>query len=64
MMPYKGYKATTIGKLVYTTWIFRYILPVEITYDLGGQFLCQKFTNRLIEAEYGIKTKLSYLVNP
>ena len=33
-------------------------------YDQGGDFLGHKFRNSLIEEEYGINTKHSYLGNP
>ena len=33
---YNNNKAMTIVKLVKTTWMFRYLWPVQIMYDQGG----------------------------
>ena len=61
---YSNKKATTITNLAETTWLVRYPWPVEITYDRGEEFLGHKFKNRLIENEYGIKTKTGSPRNP
>ena len=57
VMQYRDNKAMTITNLVGTTWLVRYIWPVDITYDREGEFLGHEFKNSLIENEYGIKTK-------
>ena len=43
--------------MVETTWLVQYTWPVEITYDLGGEFFGHKLKNSLIENYYVIKTK-------
>ena len=49
MMQYRDKKAMTIANLVKTTWMVRYPWPVEITYDLDGEFFGHEFKNSLIE---------------
>ena len=45
-----GYKrAINIAKLVETTWLYRYPIPIEITSDQGKEFIGHKFRNPLIE---------------
>ena len=61
---YRDKKAMTIPKLVETVWLVWYPLPVEITYDWGGEFLGHEFKNRLIEKYFGIKTKPASPGNP
>ena len=52
---YRDKKAKTIANLVETMWLVQYPWPVEITYDIGGEFFGHEFKNSLIENEYGIK---------
>ena len=54
---YNDKKSMKISNLVKTMWLVRYIWPVEILYDRGGEFLGHEFKIGLIEQEYGIKPK-------
>ena len=40
---YINKKVMKIANLVETTWLVRYLWPVEIMYDQGGQFLGHEF---------------------
>ena len=53
-----------IANLVEATWLVWYPWPVEITYDLVGEFLGHEFKHILIEQEFGIKTKPDPSGNP
>ena len=64
VMQYRDNKAMTITNLVGTTWLVRYIWPVDITYDRGVEFFGHEFKNSLIENEYGITTKPASPGNP
>ena len=39
----------TIANLVETTWLSRYHIPIEITYNQGKEFICHEFRKYLIE---------------
>ena len=43
IVQYNNKKSMMITKLVETMWLVRYIWPVEITYDRGGEFLGHGF---------------------
>ena len=53
-----------IANLVETTWLYRYPIPMDITYDQGKHLIGHEFRKPLIEMEYGITVKPSTLVNP
>ena len=57
-------KAMTIASLVKTTWLVRYLWPLEIMYDRGGEFIGHKFKSSLMDQEYGINTKPDSSDNP
>ena len=44
--------AISITNLVETTWMSRYPIPIEITYDQGNGFIGHEFRKSLIEIEY------------
>ena len=64
MTQYCDKKAMPIANLVETMWMVWYPWPVDITYDLRGEFLGHEFKNILIENEYVIKTKPASPGNP
>ena len=57
-------KAISIANLVETTWLSRYLRPIEITYDQGPEFIVHEFIKYLIETEYGVTPKPITLVYP
>ena len=64
IMQYDNKIAISIAKLVETTWLYRYPIPMEITYDQVSEFIRHYFIKSLIGREYGIIDKPSTLVNP
>ena len=63
IVQYDDEKAIYIANLVETMWLYRYSIPMEITYDQGSEFIGDKYRKYLIEEEYGITSKPSTLVN-
>ena len=61
---YNNKRAISNADLVETTWLFRYLRPMEITYDQGLEFIGHEFRKYLIEIEYGVTAKPSTLGNP
>ena len=57
-------RAISIANLVETTWLSRYPIPIEITYDQVNEFIGHDFRKSLTEIEYGINSKPSTFVNP
>ena len=53
-----------IVNLVEPTWLVRFIRPVEITYDRGGELLGHEFKNSVIENECDINTNPASPKNP
>ena len=53
-----------IANLVETVWLYRYPIPMEITYDQGSEFIGHDLRKSLTEIEYRITAKLSTSVNP
>ena len=51
--------ATTIVNLVDNTCLSRYLIPIEIMYDQGKEFICHELIKYLIKDEYGITAKPS-----
>ena len=51
-------------KLVETTWLSRYLIPTEITYDRGSEFIVHGFRIPPIDTKYRITTKPIISVNP
>ena len=51
------------AKLVETTWLTRYIRPMEIMYGQGSEFIGHEFIKSLLEKEHGITTKPSTSAN-
>ena len=64
IVQYDDKMAITIVNLFGTTWLSRYPIPIEITYDQGKAFIGHEFIKSLIETEYGITAKPSTSVNP
>ena len=58
-MKYDKKRSISISKLVETTWLTRYRIPMEIMYDQGKEFICHEFRRTLIETEYRITAKPS-----
>ena len=56
---YNDKRAISIAKLVETTWVSRYPIPIEITYNQGSEFIGHKLRKYRIETEYGITSKPS-----
>ena len=50
---------TKTRDLVETTWLSRYLRPIEITYDQVKEFIGNEFRKYLIEDEYRINAKPS-----
>ena len=46
---YDDKRAIYIAKLVETTWLSRYPIPMEITYGQGSQFISPVFIKSLIK---------------
>ena len=46
---YEDKRAISIGNLVETMWLYRYPIPIEITYDQGKEFIGHEFRKLLIE---------------
>ena len=42
-------RATSIANLVETTWLYRYPITIDITYDQGKEFIGHAFRISLIE---------------
>ena len=61
---YNDNRAISITDLVETTWLSRYPIPMEITYDQGSEFIGHGFIKSLIEMEYRIVATPITLVNP
>ena len=61
---YNDKRVISIANLVETTWMSRYPVPMEITYDQGSEFIGHEFRKSLIEEEYGIIAKPSTSRNP
>ena len=61
---YDNKRVTTIAKLVETTWLTRYLKPMEITYDQGSEFIGNEYIKSLIEKEYKIHSNQSTLEKP
>ena len=51
---YDNKRAISIRNLIETTWLTRYPIPMEITYDQGLEVIVHEFIKSLIEKEYGI----------
>ena len=64
IMKYNDKRAISIANLVETTWLYRYPIPIEITYDQGSEFIDHEFRKYLIEMEYVIVFKTINLGNP
>ena len=45
---YNDKRAISMADLVKTTWLSRYPIPMEITYDQGSEFLGRAFRKPLI----------------
>ena len=46
-----------------TKWIYRYPIPIEITYDQVSECISHGLKRTLLKAEYGINAKLTTLEN-
>ena len=60
---YEDKRAISTANLVETTWMSRYPIPIETTYDQGKEFIGHEFRKSLIEMEYRITAKPSTLGN-
>ena len=56
---YEDKRAISMVNFVKTTWLYRYPIPIEISYDQGKEFIGDEFIKPLIEMEYGITAKPS-----
>ena len=61
---YDDKRSISIANLVEITWLTRYPIPTDITYDQGSKLISNEFIDSLIEKYYGITAKTSTLVNP
>ena len=57
VVQYDDKRAITIANLVETTWLSRYLRPIEITYDQGKAFIGYEFRKSIIEDKNGITAK-------
>ena len=64
IVQYYDKRTITILKLVETTWLSRYPIPIEIMYDQGKEFISYEFRKSLIENEYGVTSKPITSGNP
>ena len=64
IVQYYDKRTITILKLVETTWLSRYPIQIEITYDQGKEFISYEFRKSLIENEYGVTSKPITSGNP
>ena len=61
---YNDKRAISITNLFDTTWLSRYPIPEEITYNQRKKIIDHEFIKSLIEMDYRITAKPSSSVNP
>ena len=54
---YDDKRAINIANLVKTTWMSRYPIPIEITYNKGKEFIGHEFIKSVIVTKYRIAAK-------
>ena len=63
IVEYSNKRSITIASLVEQVWLSRYPWPTIINYDQGSEFIGHEL-QRMVEQDYGIKTKGITVRNP